>query len=428
MIHTVDDLNKIEKFVFAGEKELKHIFTERSNKVFLKLQHILTIFKEEKLATSHFQQSTGVGHGDISRDKIDSIFAKLFFADKAAVRMQFVSGTHAISSVLFGILRPGDTMISLTGSPYDTLEEVIGIRGKDEGSLTEFGIKYKQLDFTDDKSFFSKTKDLIISTNCKLVFIQKSCGYSWKKSLTNMDIKKICSFVHSIRPDCVCFVDNCYGELVEDSEPISNGANIIAGSLIKNLGGTIVPTGGYVAGDANLVEMACCRLTSPGIGSQGGINFGLGRLILQGLFLSPQMVCESLNCADLIALVFSRLGFDVLPEAGNYRSDTIQAIQLKDPLLMQVVCQSFQGTSPVDSFLNVLPSQMNGYGSNLIMSGGTFVEGSTSEFSADAPLRDPYNLFVQGGTHIAHAKIALIQLIFKLLEKNLIRREFLNSF
>ena len=421
----LDDLRTIEKFVFACEKELQQVFTKRSNKVYLKLKHILSIFNEEKLSTSHFQQSTGVGYDDISREKIDRIFAKLFFADKAAVRMQFVSGTHAISSVLFGILRPGDTLISLTGSPYDTLEEVIGLRGAEEGSLNEFGIKYKQIDFVDDKSFFLKAKDLIINTNCKLVFIQKSCGYSWRKSLTNIDIKKICTFVHSIRPDCICFVDNCYGELVEDTEPISNGANIIAGSLIKNLGGTIVPTGGYVVGESNLVEMACCRLTSPGIGSQGGINFGLGRLILQGLFLSPQMICESLNCSDLMALVFSKLGFDVLPEAGSYRSDTIQAIQLKDPLLMQIVCQSFQNNSPVDSFLNVLPSPMNGYDSSLIMSGGTFVEGSTSEFSADAPMRDPYNLFVQGGTHISHAKIALIQLIFKLLEENLITRKFL---
>ena len=420
-----DDLYTIEKFVFSCEQELQQVFTERSNKVYLKLKHILSVFKEEKLSTSHFQQSTGVGYDDISREKIDSIFAKLFFADKAAVRMQFVSGTHAISSVLFGILRPGDTLISLTGSPYDTLEEVIGLRGAEEGSLNEFGIKYQQIDFVDDKSFFLKTKDLIINTNCKLVFIQKSCGYSWRKSLTNIDIKKICTFVHSIRPDCICFVDNCYGELVEDTEPISNGANIIAGSLIKNLGGTIVPTGGYVVGESNLVEMACCRLTSPGIGSQGGINFGLGRLILQGLFLSPQMICESLNCSDLMALVFSKLGFDVLPEAGSYRSDTIQAIQLKDPLLMQIVCQSFQNNSPVDSFLNVLPSPMNGYDSTLIMSGGTFVEGSTSEFSADAPMRDPYNLFVQGGTHISHAKIALVQLILKLLEENLISRKFL---
>ena len=422
------DYELVRNFVFESEIELNKLFISRSNDLYLKLQNILDIFHDEKLSTSHFNNATGMGLDDISREKIDNIFANLFLADKAAVRMQFVSGTHAISSVLFGILRPGDTMLSLTGSPYDTLEEVIGLRGEEKGSLIEFGVKYKQLDFKNDESFFVKTRDLIINTNCKLVFIQKSCGYSWRKSITNKEIKKICALVHATKPNCVCFVDNCYGELVEDSEPIVNGANIIAGSLIKNLGGTIVPTGGYVIGDSDLVEMACSRLTSPGIGSRGGINFGLGRLILQGLFLSPQIVSESLNCSDLIAFVFSRLGYDVLPEAGEYRSDTIQAIQLKDPSLLKVVCQSFQGSSPVDSFLNVLPSSMNGYDSNLIMSGGTFVEGSTSEFSADAPLRKPYNLFVQGGTHVSHAKIALIQLIFKLLQENLVKREFLNSF
>ena len=239
-------------------------------------------------------------------------------------------------------------------------------------------------------------------------------------------IEKICTLAHSIDPNCICFVDNCYGELVEDSEPIANGANIIAGSLIKNLGGTIVPTGGYIAGDSELVEKACCRLTAPGIGSKAGINFGLGRLILQGLFLAPQMVHESLNSADLISSVFSKLGFKVLPEPGMYRSDIIQSIQLKDSLLVQKVCQSFQSSSPVDSFLNVLPSPMEGYDSNLIMSGGTFIEGSTSEFSADAPMRDPHNIFIQGGTHISHVKIALIKLLFDLLQENLIDRENLS--
>ena len=220
-------------------------------------------------------------------------------------------------------------------------------------------------------------------------------------------------------------MDNCYGELVEDSEPISNGANIIAGSLIKNLGGTIVPTGGYIAGDSDLVEMACCRLTAPGIGSNAGINFGFGRLILQGLFLAPQMVHESLKGADLIASVFQKLDFMVLPEPKSYRSDIIQAVRLNNSYLIQKVCQSFQNSSPVDSFLNVIPSPMSGYESKLLMSGGTFIEGSTSEFSADAPLRDPYNIFVQGGSHMAHIKIALIQLVFELLEENLIKKESL---
>jgi len=423
-----NNLKLAEKAVLSVEESLSKVFQERSNQVFQKLENILTIFKEEKVSTSHFNQSSGSGHGDISREKIDAVFARLFLAEKAAVRMQFVSGTHAISSVLFGILRPGDLMLSITGQPYDTLEEVIGIRGKGKGSLIDFGIKYRQINICEIiDSFEEKLVDFFKNNSCKLVFIQKSCGYSWRKSLTNHQIENICSLIHSVNPNCICFVDNCYGELVEDSEPINKGANIIAGSLIKNLGGTIVPTGGYVAGDSDLVEMACSRLTSPGIGSSAGINFGLGRLILQGLFLAPQMVQESLKGADMVAAVFQKLGFKVLPEPGTYRSDIIQSVRLNDPYLVQKVCQSFQNSSPVDSFLNIFPSPMNGYDSQLLMSGGTFIEGSTSEFSADAPLREPYNIFVQGGVHIAHIKIALIQLLYELLEENLITKESLMS-
>ena len=422
------DYELVKNFVFEAELELNKIFSRRSNDLYLKLQNILNIFHDEKISTSHFNNSTGMGLDDISREKIDNVYAKLFQAEKAAVRMQFVSGTHAIGSVLFGILRPGDTMLSVTGNPYDTLEEVIGLRKKGQGTLLDFGIKYKQIDHSNKSAFDNQLRKIISDTKCKLVFIQKSCGYTWRRSLDTKDIQKICKLVHSIDKNCICFVDNCYGELVEDKEPTAYGANIVAGSLIKNLGGTIVPSGGYVVGDQELVELACCRLTSPGIGSKAGINFGLSRTILQGLFLSPQMIYESLNCADLIASVFKKIGFKVLPEAGAYRSDIIQAIQLEDPLLLKKICQSFQSSSPVDSFLNVIPSTMNGYESNLLMAGGTFIEGSTSEFSADAPLREPYNIFIQGGTHITHVKIALIQLISNLLQENLITREFLRSF
>ncbi len=421
------DYQLIKDFVFESELKLNKLFISRSNDLYLKLQNILNIFQDEKISASHFNNSTGMGLDDISREKIDNIYAKLFKSEKAAVRMQFVSGTHAIGSVLFGILRPGDTMLSVTGNPYDTLEEVIGLRNKGQGSLIDFGIEYKQIDITKNSTFDNQLREIILQTNCRLVFIQKSCGYTWRRSLNSKDIQKICNIVHSIDQNCICFVDNCYGELVEDKEPTAYGANIVAGSLIKNLGGTIVPSGGYVAGDQQLVELACCRLTSPGIGSKAGINFGLSRTILQGLFLSPQMIYEALNCADLIAFVFKKIGFKVLPEPGAHRSDIIQAIQLEDPLLVKKICQSFQSSSPVDSFLNVIPSVMSGYESNLLMAGGTFIEGSTSEFSADAPLRKPYNIFIQGGTHIAHVKIALIQLISNLLEENLITRDFLSS-
>jgi len=421
------DYELVKKFVFESELELKKLFINRSNDLYLRLENILNIFQDENLSTSHFNNSTGMGVDDISREKIDNVYAKLFQSEKAAVRMQFVSGTHAIASVLFGTLRPGDTMLSVTGNPYDTLEEVIGLRKKGQGSLLDFGIKYKQIDYINNNTFDYQLREIISQTNCKLVFIQKSCGYNWRRSLNTKDIQKICDLVHSFDNNCICFVDNCYGELVEDKEPTACGANIVAGSLIKNLGGTIVPSGGYVAGEQELVELACCRLTSPGIGSKAGVNFGLSRTILQGLFLSPQMIYESLNCADLIASVFQKIGFKVLPEPCAYRSDIIQAIQLNDGFLIKKICQSFQSSSPVDSFLTVMPSAMNGYESDLLMAGGTFIEGSTSEFSADAPLREPYNIFIQGGTHIAHIKIALIQLISNLLEENLIKRDFLSS-
>jgi len=428
MIKKNHNFKLAEDAVLSLEESLQNIFQKRSDHTYKRLDNILNIFKEEKVSTIHFNQSTGSGYDDISREKIDNVFARLFNAKKAAVRVQFVSGTHAISSVLFGVLRPGDLMLSITGKPYDTLDEVIGTRGQGKGSLLDFGVKYKEINICENIDFFEEKIEEFFKNNlCKLVFIQKSCGYTWRKSLTNNQIEHICSLIHYLNPNCICFVDNCYGELVEDCEPISKGANIIAGSLIKNLGGTIVPTGGYVAGDSELVEMACSRLTSPGIGSYAGINFGLGRLILQGLFLAPQMVQESLKGADMVAAVFNMLGFNVLPKPATYRSDIIQSVRLNNPYLVQKVCQSFQNSSPIDSFLKVVPSTMNGYESNLLMAGGTFVEGSTSEFSADAPLRDPYNIFVQGGSHIAHIKIALIQLISELLEENLIKKESLIS-
>jgi cystathionine beta-lyase family protein involved in aluminum resistance len=249
-----------------------------------------------------------------------------------------------------------------------------------------------------------------------MVFIQRSCGYSWRPSLSIDTIKRICAFIHQKQPKCVCFVDNCYGEFVESKEPCDVGADLIAGSLIKNLGGTIVPTGGYVAGRTDLVEKACFRLTSPGIGIDAGIGFDLNRLLLQGLFLAPQMVAEALIGADLVLGVFEEFGFAVQPSLAESRNDIIQAVQLGDPNALQVVCKAFQRCSPVGAYLDPVPASMPGYENDLLMAGGTFIDGSTSEFSADAPLRPPYNLYVQGGTHHSHLKIALIRAICELVK------------
>ena len=372
-----------------------------------RLQRVLDALAAERVGTQHFASLTGYGHGDQGREVVDRVFARVLGAEAAAVRMQFVSGTHAIAAALFGVLRPGDRLLSITGRPYDTLEEVIGLRGEGQGSLAEFGVVYDELPLLTNGSVDQEALDQALEQPCRMVLIQRSCGYSWRPSVTVEQIGALCSRIHARQPGCVVFVDNCYGELVQDQEPPDVGADLIAGSLIKNLGGTIAPTGGYVAGRADLVEQACCRLTAPGIGSEGGTGFDLQRLVLQGLFLAPQMVAEPLSGADLVAGVFERLGFPVNPAPGAVRSDLIQAVRLGSPEALKLVCRAFQAASPIGAYLDPVPAAMPGYASDLVMAGGTFIDGSTSEFSADAPLREPFNLFVQGGTHRAHIRLAL---------------------
>ena len=380
---------------------------QRTAAVESRLQRVLAAMAEERVGTQHFASLTGYGHGDQGRDVVDRVFARVLGAEAAAVRLQFVSGTHAIAAALFGVLRPGDRLLSITGRPYDTLEEVIGLREQGQGSLAEFGVRYDELQLTPDGGINTAALDQALEVPTRMVLIQRSCGYSWRPSVSVAEIGRCCDHIHASQPDCVCFVDNCYGELVEDQEPTHVGADLIAGSLIKNLGGTIAPAGGYVAGRSDLVEQACCRLTAPGIGREGGTGFDLQRLVLQGLFLAPQMVAEALIGADLVAGVFQRLGYDVQPAPGAFRSDLIQAVRLGSPEALKVVCRAFQSISPVGSYLDPVPASMPGYASDLVMAGGTFIDGSTSEFSADAPLREPFNLFVQGGTHRAHLSLAL---------------------
>jgi len=388
---------------------------QRTAGVSVRLEKVLNAFAAERVGTQHFASVSGYGHGDQGREVLDRVFARVLGAEAAAVRLQFVSGTHAIAAALFGVLRPGERMLSITGRPYDTLEEVIGLRGEGQGSLRDFGVQYEELPLLDSGAVDEAALDAALETPRRLVLIQRSCGYSWRPSLSIDTIGRLCERIHARQPDCVCFVDNCYGELVEEREPPEVGADLVAGSLIKNLGGTIAPAGGYVAGRASLVEQACCRLTAPGIGSEGGSGFDLHRLLLQGLFLAPQMVAEALIGADLVAAVFADLGYSVQPSAGEPRSDLIQAVQIGDPDALKLICRAFQGISPVGSYLDPVPAPMPGYASDLVMAGGTFIDGSTSEFSADAPLREPFNLYVQGGTHRAHVELALIRALAALL-------------
>lgn len=370
------------------------------------LARVLSAFRQQKVGAHHFAGVTGYGHDDLGRQTLDRVFAQVMEAEAAAVRVQFVSGTHAIACALFGVLRPGDEMLSVAGSPYDTLEEVIGLR-KSPGSLSEFGIRYRQLDLAPTGAIDWQALSQAVEARTRLVFIQRSCGYTWRPSLSLEDIEKIVRLVKQQNPQTVCLVDNCYGEFVERREPTAVGADLVAGSLIKNPGGTIVTAGGYVAGRADLVEAATCRLTAPGIGSSGGATLDQNRLMFQGLFLAPQMVGEAMKGNHLTAYVFDHLGYPVNPLPNSPRRDVIQAIQLGSAQKLIAFCRAVQQHSPVGAYLDPVPAQMPGYESQLVMAGGTFIDGSTAELSADGPLREPYIVFCQGGTHWTHVAIAL---------------------
>lgn len=390
-----------------AERALCQIFSGIDTQVKKNLRRVLTAFHHHKVGVHHFAEVTGYGHGDLGRDTLDQVFAEVMGAEAAAVRVQFVSGTHAIACALFGVLRPGDEMLAVVGAPYDTLEEVIGLRGKNQGSLMEYGVRYRQLALTPEGTIDWQGLAQAVHGDTRLVHIQRSCGYCWRSSLSIADIEKIVYLVKQQNPNAVCFVDNCYGEFVEDQEPTAVGADLIAGSLIKNPGGTLASAGGYVAGRAEWVEAASYRLTAPGIGTSGGATFNQNRLLFQGLFLAPQMVGEAIKGNHLVAHVFHQLGYPVNPLPNAPRRDVIQAIQLGSPEKIMAFCRAIQQWSAIGSYLRPIPATMPGYESELVMAGGTFIDGSTSEFSADGPLREPYIVFCQGGTHWTHVAIAL---------------------
>jgi cystathionine beta-lyase family protein involved in aluminum resistance len=371
------------------------------------LARVLAAFRHQRVGAHHFSSVSGYGHDDLGRQVLDQVYAEVMGAEAAAVRVQFVSGTHAIACALYGVLRPGDELLAVAGAPYDTLEEVIGLRGSGQGSLKDFGITYRQLELLPCGQLDWSGLAQAITPQTRMVLIQRSCGYSWRTSLTVADIGQIVTLVKQQNPNTVCFVDNCYGEFIETQEPTHVGADLIAGSLIKNPGGTIVTAGGYVAGKQAWVEAAACRLTAPGIGSAGGATFDQHRLMFQGLFLAPQMVAEAIKGNHLTSYVFAKLGYPVNPSPTAPRRDVIQAIQLGSPEKQIAFCRAIQQFSPIGSYLDPVPAPMPGYESDLIMAGGTFIDGSTSEFSADGPIRPPYWVFCQGGTHWTHIALAL---------------------
>ena len=398
---------KTNHLLSEAEKALIPIFSGIDAQVKQNLQKVLTAFKDFRVGVQHFASVSGYGHDDLGRETLDKVFARVMQTEAAVVRVQLVSGTHAIACALCGVLRPGDEMLAVAGAPYDTLEEVIGLRGNNQGSLKDFQIDYRQLNLTAQGTIDWDGLAIAVTSKTRLVLIQRSCGYSWRESLSIADIQRIVESVKQQNPNTVCFVDNCYGEFVSDLEPTAVGVDLMAGSLIKNPGGTIVTAGGYIAGKAELVELAACRLTAPGIGSSGGATFDQNRLMFQGLFLSPQMVGEAIKGSHLISYVFDRLGYRVNPLPLESRRDIIQAVQLGSPEKLIAFCRAIQQHSPIDSYVEPVPGEMPGYASSLVMAGGTFVDGSTSEFSADGPLREPYIAFCQGGTHWTHIAIAL---------------------
>ncbi|MFA6309321.1 MAG: methionine gamma-lyase family protein [Clostridia bacterium] len=399
------------------EDELKEI---EKIKEFNQLK-VIKAMQENKLSDSHFSGTTGYGYDDRGRQVLDSIYASVFKTEDALVRHQIVSGTQALAICMYGNLRPGDELLSISGKPYDTLEEVIGIRGSGEGSLKDFGIYYSHTELTKDGKFDLPAIKNAINEKTKMIFIQRSRGYNWRTSLTISDIKSIIEYIRDIKKDVIVLVDNCYGEFVEEQEPTEIGADLVAGSLIKNPGGGLALTGGYIAGKERYVRNSAYRLTSPGLGKKVGSTLGNNRNFLQGLFMAPHIVAESLKGAVYCSLFMQSLGFRVSPLMEEKRSDIIQAIMFNDPDTLIAFCQGIQKGSPVDSFVTPEPWDMPGYDCPVIMAAGAFVQGASIELSADAPIKPPYIAYLQGGLVYEHVKLGIMTAVQKMLDRGIIK-------
>ena len=394
----------------AEQKVLKYF--ERVDKIKeLNQEKVLNAFRKYKIGLEHFSTVSGYGHDDMGREALDNVYATVFNAEAAIVRNHFVSGTHAIACALFGNLRHGEKLVSVVGAPYDTMEEVIGTRGNLRASLIGHGVKYSEVPLAtnDEGEEFADLKAIekAIDKSVNMVTIQRSRGYSLRKSVDIATTKKIIEIVKSKNPDCICFVDNCYCEFVEEKEPTDVGADLVAGSLIKNPGGGIVEAGGYIAGKEEYVNQAAWRLTAPGIGRDGGAMLNQLRLIFQGLFMAPSVVSEAVKGAILASQVFEDIGFHSTPKPSEPRCDLIQTIEFGAPEPLAAFCRALQYYSPVESYLTPIPDDVPGYDNKLLMAGGSFIEGSTIELSADGPMRPPYAAYMQGGLNYAHVKIAL---------------------
>ena len=411
--------DKTLKLVSEAEESIKEQFKHIENICEINQLRVMKAFADNRVSDSHFVATTGYGYDDLGRDTLDRVYADIMGAEDALVRHNFISGTHTISTALFAVLRPNDILVSITGKPYDTLEEVIGIQGEaGNGSLKDFGVKYVQIDLKHDGTpDLEQIKFTLTHMNVKAVTIQRSKGYGWRPTYSAKDIGALIEFVKEISPETICIVDNCYGEFVETEEPTAYGADLIAGSLIKNPGGGLAPTGGYIAGKQKYVELCAYRLTSVGIGKEAGASLGFNRQMYQGLFMAPHVVSQALKAAVLRSAVFEKLGFEVDPKPNEIRHDIIQSIKFGDPDKVTAFCQGIQKGAPVDSFVTPEPWDMPGYSSQVIMAAGAFVQGASIELSADAPIKPPYIAYMQGGLTYESAKLGIMVAADKMLRK-----------
>ncbi len=402
---------EVIKLVSETEIELGDRFREIDDIAEYNQMKVLNAFHEERLASMHFNWESGYGLSDISKDKMDEIFAKVFRSEAAIVRPTIACGTHALASVYFGVLRPGDEIIYCTGTPYDTMKTVIGLENDKAGNLLEFGIKYKQVDLLLDNSIDISSVKSAINSMTKLVVLQRSTGYSFRKAFNSDQIKEWVKACKEVKPDVICMVDNCYGEFTDYSDPIECGADVCAGSLIKGVGGGYALTGGYVAGRSYIIDAVANRLTAPGLGGEYGLTFGQNRDILRGLFVAPNVVRNAVKGAVLCSKVFEKLGFEVCPKAEDRRGDIVTSIKLGSKEAVIAFCKAIQAAAPVDSFAAPEGGDMPGYADPIVMASGSFVQGSTIELSADAPLREPYIAYFQGGLTYEHSKFGIINAI-----------------
>ena len=401
------------------EERLKDRFKEIDERAEYNQMRVLRAMQENRVSAECFNSTSGYGYNDMGRDTLEKVYASCFKGEDALVRPQITCGTHALALALMSNLRPGDELLSPVGKPYDTLEEVIGIRPS-KGSLAEYGITYSQVDLLPDGTFDYEGIKNAINERTKLVTIQRSKGYATRPTFSVKQIGELIAFVKNINPNIICMVDNCYGEFVEEREPLEVGADMIVGSLIKNPGGGLAPIGGYIVGKKECVENAAYRLTSPGLGKEVGASLGVIQSFYQGLFLSPTVVSGALKGAIFAANIFEDLGFDVIPNGTESRHDIIQAVTFHNEDAMIAFCEGIQAAAPVDSYVTPEPWAMPGYDSNVIMAAGAFVQGSSIELSADGPVKPPYSVYFQGGLTWYHAKLGILMALQKLKERNLV--------